>query len=623
MNNSRFRSALGESGQTFLLAVLLFIVLITSIPVIIYVNQSSGKHQVMEQQKTKGRSVADEGVAYAVQQLSIATSLDPVASSVGSVGGGAAGGNDATVVLQSPLPRVMFLNQLVPVLIRMRNTGTAAWLGGSAYKLSPLNPANNDFWNHADTRPDRHVLLDAGDNITQGSVKIFNFIVQAPAVAGTYQYQWGMNEDGGTGPFGTYTANVTVSVAALPAPPAFWPPWGGTLPTATGALFSAQGESYDLQYYSTSPTGLPTLEPYQVGILSRPLDKLGNPLSGSSIYSIVSPKTVSVKLTTALSAAAAVQLQRVPAIGVGANLKPQWGPIAVFDTASLNVDTWMDTTRSPRKFSLGPITGTTYERADDDDDLSSDQKEYWAYADLGKSSPIDLAFYQSQAQSTNIGFTGMPASWSCLGTCAGFFHHSNSGYFYVPAGATLVIDGTSTTDWAYTSSSGVLFIDGGQNGLTGGNVEFRNVAIDLKDEGAIIVTGNMSIGRRRDASGLAITSAPVPPTAALDSPFNTTFLCSGYVNTVGHMCPDVSSTWGAGAARPSLRGFIYAMKDMGVLNHTPGPGNDTTIVGTLRVDGQLALLDNVNLNVFLDAPINRSIRTTFFELQTDTTIAVP
>src|SRR5438552_1996289 len=59
-----------RSGQTLLIAVLIVIVLLLSIPVVVLLSQIGSRHQIASQKRMKGRAIAEEGIAYATQVLS-------------------------------------------------------------------------------------------------------------------------------------------------------------------------------------------------------------------------------------------------------------------------------------------------------------------------------------------------------------------------------------------------------------------------------------------------------------------------------------------------------------------------------------------------------------------------
>ncbi len=63
----RFR---GQSGQTLLIAVMIGMILLISIPVIVFLTQVGSRHQMASPKRTKGRAIAEAGMSYATQQLS-------------------------------------------------------------------------------------------------------------------------------------------------------------------------------------------------------------------------------------------------------------------------------------------------------------------------------------------------------------------------------------------------------------------------------------------------------------------------------------------------------------------------------------------------------------------------
>src|SRR5882672_9102893 len=61
---------MNQSGQFLIISVLLLVVLLIAIPAIILVNRTATHHNTMSLVKTKGRAIAEEGLAFAIQQLS-------------------------------------------------------------------------------------------------------------------------------------------------------------------------------------------------------------------------------------------------------------------------------------------------------------------------------------------------------------------------------------------------------------------------------------------------------------------------------------------------------------------------------------------------------------------------
>ncbi len=110
----------------------------------------------------------------------------------------------AQYVSQS-MPATIATGATVPVSIAFRNTGTAAWTAAASYRLGSSNPQNNTTWGVP------RAYLDPADSIGHGQLKTFTFLVTAPSVPGTYNFQWQMVQDG-VAWFGDLTPNLAVSV---------------------------------------------------------------------------------------------------------------------------------------------------------------------------------------------------------------------------------------------------------------------------------------------------------------------------------------------------------------------------------------------------------------------------
>lgn len=94
--------------------------------------------------------------------------------------------------------------QQYPVSITMSNTGTTTWPANSTFALASQNPAGNTTW-----LPAGKVVLPA--SVAPGQQYTFSFNVTAPASAGTYGFQWQMQN--GSTYFGNASTNVTVAVS--------------------------------------------------------------------------------------------------------------------------------------------------------------------------------------------------------------------------------------------------------------------------------------------------------------------------------------------------------------------------------------------------------------------------
>jgi hypothetical protein len=92
----------------------------------------------------------------------------------------------ATFVSQS-VPTIMVAGQNYNVSITMYNSGNRTWTQAEGFKLGAQSPANNTTWVN-----DYRAYLAPGESIPAGASKTFHFTVHAPAVAGTYAFQWQM-----------------------------------------------------------------------------------------------------------------------------------------------------------------------------------------------------------------------------------------------------------------------------------------------------------------------------------------------------------------------------------------------------------------------------------------------
>jgi hypothetical protein len=369
-----------------------------------------------------------------------------------------------------------------------------------------------------------------------------------------------------------------------------WPFLGGTLP-ANGQVASAEGGIFSISYSAPPATGL---QPYQVGILSKPLDNRGKVIPGASIFATVSQRTVGVKLPTGLSANSALDLMNVPQENQGATLRVEFGPIVVRDTHTWILDDWNNKcqNRRPRKFAAGAIVP----RIDSLDPPNTDQKEYWAFTSAGIPLVIDTGTYVQRAQASTC------PQPSCVGgSCVA----NPAGSCYFPS----VSPGTAT--WTGTS---INFTDSNQAIYIAGNVQLDNVTINLLS-GALVTTGNLILGNNLctwpsnankpcPASGYApVTWIRVPPTTSREDGYCVCSepMCVGYITR--HI---------------DFGGFMYVGGNLSTLDST-----NWTLQGVVRVDNTLSLGTNSSLDVFFNDVVSRNIVTSTFELQIDSTTAVP
>ena len=116
--------------------------------------------------------------------------------------------NNSAFVSQN-VPASLQAGQATTVSVTMRNSGSTTWFAGS-YFLGSQNPQDNTTWGL-----NRVSLVS---NVAPGASVTFTFSITAPAVAGTYNFQWRMLQSGG-GYFGALTSNVGVTVSSSTPPP--------------------------------------------------------------------------------------------------------------------------------------------------------------------------------------------------------------------------------------------------------------------------------------------------------------------------------------------------------------------------------------------------------------------
>ena len=113
--------------------------------------------------------------------------------------------NNAQFIAQT-VPTTMTAGGTYTVTVTMRNTGTTTWTDAETYHLRSQNPPKNFIWT-----VDRASLAPA-DAIAPNQDKVFSWTVTAPAVAGTYDFQWQMRQSSTDAWFGDLTPNVIVTV---------------------------------------------------------------------------------------------------------------------------------------------------------------------------------------------------------------------------------------------------------------------------------------------------------------------------------------------------------------------------------------------------------------------------
>ena len=111
---------------------------------------------------------------------------------------------NASSYVGQTVPTVMVAGRRYAVSVRLRNSGTTTWDVG-AYRLESQNPPGNTTWGVAS--------VDLDDPASPGQEVSLAWTVTAPAVAGHYDFQWGMQEVG-VESFAAVSANAGIDVVA-------------------------------------------------------------------------------------------------------------------------------------------------------------------------------------------------------------------------------------------------------------------------------------------------------------------------------------------------------------------------------------------------------------------------
>ena len=157
---------------------------------------------------------------------------------------------NAQFVSQS-VPTSMVAGQIYTASIALKNTGGTTWTNTTgpgtpnAYSLGSQNPRDNLTWGVAPLA--NRVAVNG--SVPPGALTTFTFDVEAPATAGTYDFQWQMVEEGVTW-FGGLTPNVKVVVI----PPGFAPNAQFVSQSVPAAMTGGQTYSVSITLKNTGNT---------------------------------------------------------------------------------------------------------------------------------------------------------------------------------------------------------------------------------------------------------------------------------------------------------------------------------------------------------------------------------
>ena len=165
---------------------------------------------------------------------------------------------DSLFVSQS-VPSTMIAGQTYYVSLTFTNSSSVTWTTAAGFALGTLNPVDNTTWGL------NRVALADTDAIASGQSKKFgSFRVFAPMTAGTYNFQWSMNQTG-VGPFGQPSVNVPVTVT-VGANAARYMSVSIPASVKVGSIFPATGKMTNVGTnvwtvgggYALAPSGSPT-----------------------------------------------------------------------------------------------------------------------------------------------------------------------------------------------------------------------------------------------------------------------------------------------------------------------------------------------------------------------------
>ncbi|MEA3187348.1 MAG: hypothetical protein QOD99_1178 [Chthoniobacter sp.] len=114
---------------------------------------------------------------------------------------------DAAAFVSQQVPSTIYAGRTYQVSMTMKNVGSNAWSTVGKYRLGSQNPQDNKVWGVS--RADFPTTVAPGDTVT------IAFNVTAPAVAGTYNFQWRLVHESVVW-FGDLSKNLQLNVAVPP-----------------------------------------------------------------------------------------------------------------------------------------------------------------------------------------------------------------------------------------------------------------------------------------------------------------------------------------------------------------------------------------------------------------------
>jgi hypothetical protein len=248
------------------------------------------------------------------------------------------------------------------------------------------------------------------------------------------------------------------------------------------------------------------------------------------------------------------------------NMIVHWGPVVTFTSIDMAPSQWY-----PRKYSKGQIVGRDTAASAP----NSDEKEYWAFEDLGNPPQIDLAYYKELAKKSQIPTSsGGGTIRKATGSSQAVATPAGSGYFRAADnGSKIRFFGS----YDFRNSTSVIYVEGA--GMDFANASFLDVQ-------AALAEGNVDFN-----AGSTVYVASVPATAGTE-----------YVKqkemAAGYTFPgEGSATYSIASC--GMHGFLYCG---GALNNA---GGNSVMVGAAKVIGDVTMN---TFTIYYDAAVAGNIR---------------
>jgi Tfp pilus assembly protein PilX len=271
------------------------------------------------------------------------------------------------------------------------------------------------------------------------------------------------------------------------------------------------------------------------------------------------------------------------------NLHVHWGPVVTYTSIDQSPSDYY-----PRKFSKGQIVG----RDTVNDSNNTDNVEYWAfYPDLGDAPEVDLDYYKSVAQKSQIPLTTNSPKGRLEKNSGGnnlaVATPTGSGYFLASqnsnSGLRFEKDGGGANYYEFKNSTSVIYIDNDTGGAIITDLQNGGAFVQLA---ALILAGNnhnLDINAQEGVVGATV------PAAAGEEYMHSSLSSYNWPGKTapgaGNCCYTLSSL--------AAHGFVY------VGGNVNNAGSNTQILGVLDVIGDVSVN---TLYVYYDKEVANGIK---------------